>query len=92
MFDLLHDPAEQHNLFDDAAWREKRDELQLRFLRAATQGHETPHYRNMPVWEGKKRSPGAPGSSGIFSIQTPFYGSPDRAPLLRWTFDSDEED
>ena len=80
MFNLADDPTEQHNLFENETWRVKREELQLRFIRAATRGHEIPHYRNMPVWEGKKRSPGAPGSLGVFSIQNPFYGPRERAP------------
>lgn len=54
MFDLRDDPGEQRNLYDDAAYAGKRQELLERLVRASARHKRVPHYRNMPVIDGVK--------------------------------------
>jgi len=55
MFDLHEDPDEQHDLYDDPAWADKRSELYERLARAYMRPEQVPPYRNLPV-ENDRRS------------------------------------
>ena len=57
MFDLKNDRAEQNNLYNDLRYATKRLELYERLVDISTRPHRVPHYRNMPVVDGKKYQP-----------------------------------
>jgi hypothetical protein len=54
LFDLAADPEEQRNLYTDAGLRDQRGALLERLADAATRPHRTPHYRNLPLIDGRK--------------------------------------
>ena len=54
LFDLAADPQEQHNRYADGALQAKRAELLERLAAAVTRPHRTPHYRNLPLIDGRK--------------------------------------
>jgi arylsulfatase A-like enzyme len=57
MFNLAQDPDEQHNLYDDPAYANKRQELLERLVRAMAAPRLVPQYRNLPLVDGRKRTP-----------------------------------
>jgi len=57
MFNLAEDPDEQRNLYDDPAFAAKRQELLERLVRAMAAPRLVPQYRNLPLVEGRKRTP-----------------------------------
>ncbi len=57
LFNLVEDPDEQRNLYDDPAYSEVRQRLLEQLVRAMGRPGTVPHYRNMPVVEGTKRIP-----------------------------------
>jgi arylsulfatase A-like enzyme len=57
MFNLAADPDEQQNLYDDPAYAAKRQELLERLVRAMAAPRLVPQYRNLPLVDGRKRTP-----------------------------------
>jgi choline-sulfatase len=57
MFNLVADPGEQHNLYDDPAFADRRRRLLEQLVRALGRPGRTPHYRTMPVVDGMKYVP-----------------------------------
>jgi len=57
LFNLITDPGEQHNLYDDPAYVAIRQRLLEQLVRAMGRPGQVPHYRTMPVYEGTKRIP-----------------------------------
>ena len=77
MFNLVEDPDEQCNLYDDPAYAGKRRELLERLVRAMAAPRLVPQYRNLPLVDGRKRIP----VRSQFSAGSPLYAS-DPSPYL----------
>ena len=75
MFDLGQDPHEQCNLYRAPESAAKRQELLERLLLVAARPHTVPHYRNMPILEGRKCRLGGTGSAQ-FMPGPPVYDFP----------------
>ncbi len=56
MVNLKADPDEQHNLYADPAYADKRIELFERLINVMAHPRRVPHYRNMPLIDGVKVS------------------------------------
>jgi arylsulfatase A-like enzyme len=54
LIDLGGDPREQRNLYRDPAWAAKKAELLERLVRAGLRLGRVPHYRNLPVADGRR--------------------------------------
>ncbi|MDF1513083.1 MAG: sulfatase-like hydrolase/transferase [Anaerolineae bacterium] len=54
MINLETDAAEQHNLYDDPLYQEKRQELLERLIYVMALPRRLPQYRNMPLINGSK--------------------------------------
>lgn len=54
MFSLCEDPEEQQNLYDNPAYEKKRVELFERLIDVMARPRRVPHYRNMPLINGRK--------------------------------------
>jgi arylsulfatase A-like enzyme len=57
MFNLIEDPEEQHDLYQDPDYTDVRQRLLEQLVRAMGRPAEVPHYRVMPLVNGKKRFP-----------------------------------
>ena len=57
LFNLVEDPEEQRNLYDDPAYAGVRRRLLEQLVRAMARPGRVPHYRTMPVVAGVKRTP-----------------------------------
>jgi arylsulfatase len=55
MFNLLIDPNEQRNIYNDSAWNEKKIELMERHMQAYMRQTSIPQYRNLPTIDGVRR-------------------------------------
>ncbi len=69
LFNLVEDPEEQHNRYDDPTYTTVRQRLLEQLVRAMGRPGTVPHYRNMPVVGGAKRFP----VGGQFQGEVPVY-------------------
>jgi arylsulfatase A-like enzyme len=78
MFNLISDPTEQQNLYDDPAYAEKRQELLERLVHVMSLPKRYPQYRNMPLVAEYK----VPTNAQELGEGIQFYDSP-VPPLLK---------
>lgn len=72
MFNLREDPDEQHDLYEDPSYADVRQRLLEGLVRAMGRPSRLPHYRNLPVMDGRKYVLGGAGNTG-FRPGPPLY-------------------
>lgn len=79
LINLREDPTEQHNRYDDPACAEIRTRLFEQLVEHHVRVRTMPQYRNLPVVDGGKRTPGGQGNGQLVD-PIPIYCDPRRTP------------